>query len=122
MKMTLQKIISSPASCYLRAVHSHHHLDRMMMWTRIVILLFVHCSYSQSSPENGTVRSCRGVDGSQCFFPFDYYGTVYYACIKEEDDFIDPWCATSVGSNNEYEGNWEECNSDCPVCKTVDSK
>ena len=121
MKMTLQNIISSPASCYLRAVHSHHQRDRMMMWTKIVILLFVQFSYSQSL-ENGTVRSCRGVDGSQCFFPFDYYGTVYYACIKEEDDFIDPWCATSVGSNNEYEGNWEECNSDCPVCKTVDSK
>ena len=31
---------------------------------------------------NGTVRSCAGQAGESCIFPFDYYGTVYYACVK----------------------------------------
>ena len=28
-----------------------------------------------------TLLSLSGVDGSPCIFPFDYYGTVYYACV-----------------------------------------
>ena len=41
---------------------------------------------------------------------------------QEEDDFIDPWCASRVDSSGGYVGEWVECNSECPVCKTVDSK
>ena len=40
---------------------------------------------------------------------------------QEEDDFIDPWCASEVDSSGGYVGEWVECNSECPVCKTVDS-
>ena len=40
--------------------------------------------------------------------------------VQEEDDFIDPWCATAVNSAGEYIGQWAECNAECPVCETKD--
>ena len=106
--------------------------------------------------DNATVRGCAGqshfspvkspsqcqvsgVNGSPCIFPFDYYGTVYYACVwvssprcldnsnrkaaLSQQSFIpEGWCATRVDGSGAYTGDWEECNSECPVCKTVDSE
>ena len=82
----------------------------------LVILFLLGVS---DAAQNGTQRSCAGTAGETCVFPFDYYGTVYYACVQEESEYLDPWCATHVDSEGSYTGDWAECNSECPVCETT---
>ena len=88
----------------------------------LILLAFLAASSEVTGYHNGTQRSCAGQGGEHCIFPMDYYGTIYYACIKEEGDWIDPWCATAVDADGGYTGDWAECNSECPVCKTTNSK
>ena len=89
----------------------------------ICFILLAFLAISEGTEyRNGTQRSCAGTGGEHCVFPMDYYGTVYYSCIKEEGDWIDPWCATEVDSDGGYIGEWAECNSECPVCETTNRK
>ena len=50
-----------------------------------------------------------------CVFPFNYGGTSYSKCSTQDNP--EPWCATEVDANGNYEpgiyGKWGNCDSNC---------
>merc|ERR1711892_1073286 len=48
-----------------------------------------------------------------CVFPFTFNGRIHNTCTTI-DGQATPWCATSVDSSGNYNGNHENCESTCP--------
>jgi len=56
-----------------------------------------------------STKAVAAVPGSDCTckFPFVYKGVTYKGCTKSDHD--QAWCSTSVGAENQYNGQWENC-------------
>ncbi|CAB4061978.1 unnamed protein product [Lepeophtheirus salmonis] len=66
--------------------------------------------YCNSACEPGPTPDptrCLTVEGQECIFPFQYYETLFEEC-STSDNSGRPWCATTVGTNNEAIG-WGIC-------------
>lgn len=59
--------------------------------------------------------------GTQCVFPFIYFGMKYYSCTIDDTDSTYPWCATKVDDHGEYiPGHWAKCSGQsCSRLKTI---
>lgn len=58
---------------------------------------------------------CNTKKGKQCVFPFKYKNVLYTACTRRANGLFgsglgaDPWCATDVDLNGNYNGAWDNC-------------
>ena len=58
-----------------------------------------------------------GVDGKSCIFPFKYDSTTFNRCTTKDSGNGQPWCATKVDREDNYQvidNEWGECVDGCP--------
>ena len=73
-------------------------------------------------------QECTTLNGALCILPFRYNGDLFETCVPNPGT-TDYWCATAVGSNEEFfniPGTWGTCGPNCPTSKseitaTIDS-
>jgi len=64
-----------------------------------------------------TCLPCKtvGDSGKPCIFPFKYAGETYKKCTTRDSENGQPWCATSVDSDNYVvDHQWGDCLEGCP--------